>query len=143
MCDWIIAERTRCIKRLAELDPASEEYGRIVGMLSFNLGGVEYDMPKTEQPKTEQPKEVPAHVKQAVAEAMELLPVEEPTPFDTPTAPMEPAKTYDKEEVRAALAEGRKHGIKVSDLLNEMGYGTFTAIPASEYPEIMKRLGTA
>lgn len=135
MCDWIIAERTRCIKRLAELDPASEEYGRIVGMLSFDFGGIEYEMPKTEQPK-----EVPTHVKEAVAEAMELLPVEEPTPFPTP-APAAPTKTYGKEEVRAALAEGRKRGIKVADLLAELGYGSFTAIPAGEYPTVMAKLG--
>lgn len=138
MCDWIIAERTRCIKRLAELDPASEEYVRIVGMLSFDFGGVEYDPRKTEQPK-EPTSEVPTHVKEAVAEAMELLPVEEPTPF--PTSPTAPTKTYGKEEVRAALAEGRKRGIKVADLLAEMGYGSFTAIPAAEYPTVMAKLG--
>lgn len=53
----------------------------------------------------------------------------------------EPAKTYSKEEVRAALAKSRKQGVNVTELLDELGYDNFSAVPAGKYREIMARLG--
>lgn len=88
-------------------------------------------------------------------------PYVEPTPFPEPsteeyTAPVmddpnvlpatkpEPAadtgKTYTMAEVRAALANSRKKGVNVTELLKEMGYGNFTAVPAAEYGAVMARL---
>lgn len=48
--------------------------------------------------------------------------------------------TYTKEEVRAALAKSRKEGINVTELLGELGYDNFSAVPAGRYGEIMGRL---
>ena len=90
----------------------------------------------------------------------EHVPVEHPVdsvaPFPEPsteeyTAPVmettaepEPAadtgKTYTMAEVRAALANSRKNGVNVTELLKELGYGNFTAVPAAEYGAVMARL---
>lgn len=75
-------------------------------------------------------------------------PYVEPTPFPSPEPsveeyepPVMDDKTYTKEEVRAALANGRKNGLNVVELLAEFGAENFTGLPAAKYPEIMARLG--
>ena len=62
-------------------------------------------------------------------------PVSEPAP--------ETGRSYTKEEVRAALAESRKRGVKVTELLGELGYDNFSAVPAGEYGAVMAKLGEA
>ena len=51
-----------------------------------------------------------------------------------------PAKTYTMTEVRAALAQSRKKGVNVTELMKDLGYDNFTAVPAAKYPELMARL---
>lgn len=73
-------------------------------------------------------------------------PYVEPTPFPEPSTeeyepPVMDEKTYTKEEVRAALAQSRKNGMNVTELLAEFGAENFTGLPAAKYPEIMARLG--
>ncbi len=84
-----------------------------------------------------------------------LTPVEKPEPsieeltrrvmdnviYTEEPAPEEPTKTYTKEEVRAALAKSRKNGVNVTELLDELGYDNFSAVPAGKYGEIMAKLG--
>ena len=67
--------------------------------------------------------------------------VEEYAPPVMEPAEEEPTKTYTKEEVRAALAKSRKQGVNVTELLDELGYDNFSAVPAGKYGEIMSRLG--
>lgn len=140
MCDWAVMEYTRCTKRLGELDPASEEYGRVLDHLIFS-GLADRAEHEKETPEASKHETAP-HVKEAVAEALELLPTEEAPKAEPIDAPESMAKTYSKEEVRAALAESRKRGVKVTDLLAEFGYDNFSAVPADEYGDIMKRLET-
>lgn len=81
-----------------------------------------------------------------VPERLSLTPVEEPAeiePRAEDPAPDEEAKTYAKEDVRAALAKARKNGTNVAELLSELGYDNFSAVPAGKYGEIMARLGAA
>ena len=60
-----------------------------------------------------------------------------PEPAEEPKADA-PALT--KEVVRAALAKARKSGVNVTELLGELGYDNFSAVPAAKYGEIMERL---
>ena len=83
-----------------------------------------YDEPSVEENEAEKPSELAELIEKTVAHAKE-----------------EQAKTYTKEEVRAALAKSRKQGVNVTELLDEMGYDNFSAVPAGKYGEIMSKLG--
>ena len=54
--------------------------------------------------------------------------------------PAEDTKVYSKEEVRAELAQARKRGVNVAELLQEFGVDQFPAVPANRYSELMDRL---
>lgn len=60
-----------------------------------------------------------------------------PEPVEGPKA----APALTKEVVRAALAKARKSGVNVTELLGELGYDNFSAVPAAKYGEIMERIG--
>lgn len=91
-------------------------------------------------------------VRPTVDEIVEEVKAEKPEPSVEEYAPPvmnnpEPAEepkidvpTLTKEVVRAALAKSRKAGVNVTELLQEIGYDNFSAVPASKYGEIMERL---
>lgn len=67
----------------------------------------------------------------------------EPIPEVEEPEPETPAKTYSKEEVRAALGRARKRGLVVSEVLSEFDVDSFPGLPESKYPELMARIGEA
>lgn len=143
-------EIQRMAEKLCAMDPGSAAYGQ---MLS-NMSDLIWLADRRTLAAQEKPAVIditPAHVKKAVAEDLGLDTPEEPVsePATEPvTEPVtEPApetgRSYTKEEVRAALAESRKRGVKVTALLGELGYDNFSAVPAGEYGAVMAKLGEA
>lgn len=155
-------EIQRMAEKLCAMDPGSAAYGQ---MLS-NMSDLIWLADRRTLAAQEKPAVIditPAHVKKSVEEDLGLDTPEEaapqtapfPEPFPEPfteseseSEPVaEPApkteRSYTKEEVRAALAESRKRGVKVTALLGELGYDNFSAVPAGEYGAVMAKLGEA
>lgn len=147
-------EIQRMAERLCAMDPGSAAYGQ---MLS-NMNELIWLADRHALAAQEKPAVIditPAHVKKSVEEDLgldtpeEAAPQTEPFPEPFPEPFAEPApepkteRSYTKEEVRAALAESRKRGVKVTALLGELGYDNFSAVPAGEYGAVMAKLGEA
>lgn len=132
-------EYARVVDRLGEVDPVLNpelylELIRIVENL-YAVSGMQaedFNNRMTEQTAEEIIAEVKAEPIPEVEEPEEANPV-----ADEP----EKANAFTKEEVRAALAESRKKGVNVTELLKGMGYDNFTAVPAAKYGEVMDKLG--
>ena len=140
-------EVQRMAKSLCIMDPSSAAYGQMLSNLS-DLVCLAYRIGPATQEKPDVIDVTPAHVKKAVEEDLGLdtpeEPVSEPVAEPVPEPVAEPvAEPYTKEEVRAALAESRKRGVKVTELLGELGYDNFSAVPAGEYGAVMAKLGEA
>ena len=155
MMDFVEKELSRVYERLAKCEPGTEEYTKLLGNADqlFSIeawygAAVKASGEDEKPPKTD---DTPTHVKEAVEEALGLdTPVKAepfPEPFPEPFTDSAPepktGRTYTKEEVRAALAESRKRGVKVTALLGELGYDNFSAVPAGEYGAVMAKLGEA
>lgn len=141
-------EIQRMAEKLCAMDPGSAAYGQ---MLS-NMSDLIWLADRRTLAAQEKPAVIditPAHVKKAVEEDLGLDTPEETAPQTEPVSEpvVEPApetgRSYTKEEVRAALAESRKRGVKVTALLGELGYDNFSAVPAGEYGAVMAKLGEA
>lgn len=139
-------EVQRMAKSLCIMDPSSAAYGQMLSNLS-DLLWIAYRIGPAAQEKPDVIDVTPAHVKKAVEEDLGLDTPEEPVsePVAEPVAEPVPetGRSYTKEEVRAALAESRKRGVKVTELLGELGYDNFSAVPAGEYGAVMAKLGEA
>jgi hypothetical protein len=138
--DILQRELTRCALALTEMDPAREHksYGELVHTIETLIWMT--NAPDTASPVVgvEQEPYIPAEIK--------VIPAEEMTEEDKADAAAvieaaEEAKTYSREEVRAALARSRKNGVNVTELLAEFGVDNFSAVPAGRYPELMAKLG--
>ena len=139
-------EIQRMAEKLCAMDPGSAAYGQ---MLS-NMNELIWLADRIGLMTQEKPAVIditPAHVKKAVEEDLGLDTPEEPVAEPVAEPVSEPApetgRSYTKEEVRAALAESRKRGVKVTELLGELGYDNFSAVPAGEYGAVMAKLGEA
>lgn len=141
-------EIQRMAEKLCAMDPGSAAYGQ---MLS-NMSDLIWLADRRTLAAQEKPAVIditPAHVKKSVEEDLGLDTPEETAPQAEPVAEpvAEPTpkteRSYTKEEVRAALAESRKRGVKVTALLGELGYDNFSAVPAGEYGAVMAKLGEA
>ena len=139
-------EIQRMARGLPVMDPSSAAYGQMISNMS-DLIWLAHRIGPATQEKPDVIDVTPAHVKKAVEEDLGL-----DTPEETVSEPVaepvaEPApetgRSYTKEEVRAALAESRKRGVKVTELLGELGYDNFSAVPAGEYGAVMAKLGKA
>lgn len=147
-------EIQRMSEKLCAMDPGSADYGQMLSNMS-ELIWLADRIGLMTQEKPDVIDVTPAHVKKAVAEDLgldtpeETAPQTEPFPEPFPEPFAEPApepkteRSYTKEEVRAALAESRKRGVKVTELLGELGYDNFSAVPAGEYGAVMAKLGEA
>lgn len=139
-------EVQRMAKSLCIMDPSSAAYGQMLSNLS-DLLWIAYRIGPATQEKPDVIDVTPAHVKKAVEEDLGLDTPEEPVsePVAEPVSEPVPetGRSYTKEEVRAALAESRKRGVKVTELLGELGYDNFSAVPAGEYGAVMAKLGEA
>lgn len=151
-------EFQRMARSMSVMDPSSAAYGQMISNMS-DLVYLAHRLGAATQENPDVIDVTPAHVKKAVAEDLGLDTPEEtapqtapfPEPFPEPFAEPEPesapapetARSYTKEEVRAALAESRKRGVKVTALLGELGYDNFSAVPAGEYGAVMAKLGEA
>ena len=139
-------EIQRMARSISVMDPSSEAYGQMISNMS-DLIWLAYRIGPATQEKSDVIDVTPAHVKKAVEEDLGLDTPEEPVPEPVPEPVAEPApetgRSYTKEEVRAALAESRKRGVKVTELLGELGYDNFSAVPAGEYGAVMAKLGEA
>lgn len=145
-------EIQRMAEKLCAMDPGSAAYGQ---MLS-NMSDLIWLADRRTLAAQEKPAVIditPAHVKKSVEEDLGLDTPEEPVSESVTEHVSEPApetesapetgRSYTKEEVRAALAESRKRGVKVTALLGELGYDNFSAVPAGEYGAVMAKLGEA
>lgn len=132
-------EVQRMAEKLCAMDPGSAAYGQMLSNMSDLIWLADRIGPTTRE-KPAVIDVTPAHVKKAVAEDLGLDTTEETVSEPEPEPVAEP---YTKEEVRAALAESRKRGVKVTELLGELGYDNFSAVPAGEYGAVMAKLGKA
>lgn len=141
-------EIQRMAERLCAMDPGSAAYGQ---MLS-NMSDLIWLADRRTLAAQEKPAVIditPAHVKKSVEEDLgldtpeETAPQAEPVSEPVPEPAPETGRSYTKEEVRAALAESRKRGVKVTALLGELGYDNFSAVPAGVYGAVMAKLGEA
>lgn len=147
-------EIQRMAEKLCAMDPGSAAYGQML----TNMSDLIWLADRRTLAAQEKPAAIditPAHVKKSVEEDLgldtsaETAPQTEPFPEPFPAPFAEPApepkteRSYTKEEVRAALAESRKRGVKVTALLGELGYDNFSAVPAGEYGAVMAKLGEA
>lgn len=143
------AELQRMAEKLGAMEPDSASYGQLLSNMSDLCWLADRRaLAAQENPTEPKPDDTPAHVKEAVEEALGLdTPDPAAEPELVPQAEDEPApqteRSYTKEEVRAALAESRKRGVKVTALLADLGYENFSAVPAGEYGAIMAKLGDA
>ena len=139
-------EIQRMAEKLCAMDPGSAAYGQMLSNLSDLLWLADRRTLATQE-KPDVIDVTPAHVKKAVEEDLGLDTPEEPVAEPVAEPVSEPApeigRSYTKEEVRAALAESRKRGVKVTELLGELGYDNFSAVPAGEYGAVMAKLGEA
>ena len=147
-------EIQRMSEKLCAMDPGSAAYGQMLSNMN-ELIWLADRIGLMTQEKPDVIDVTPAHVKKAVEEDLgldtpeEAAPQTEPFPEPFPEPFAEPApepkteRSYTKEEVRAALAESRKRGVKVTELLGELGYDNFSAVPAGEYGAVMAKLGEA
>lgn len=139
-------EVQRMAEKLCAMDPGSAAYGQMLSNMSDLIWLADRIGPTTRE-KPAVIDVTPAHVKKAVAEDLGLDTTEETVSEPEPEPVAEPApetgRSYTKEEVRAALAESRKRGVKVTELLGELGYDNFSAVPAGEYGAVMAKLGEA
>ena len=140
-------EIQRMAEKLCAMDPGSAAYGQMLSNMN-ELIWLADRIGLMTQEKPDVIDVTPAHVKKAVEEDLGLDTPEEPVsePVTEPVTEPEPepvAEPYTKEEVRAALAESRKRGVKVTELLGELGYDNFSAVPAGEYGAVMAKLGKA
>lgn len=143
-------EIQRMAEKLCAMDPGSAAYGQMLSNMS-DLIWLADRIGLMTQEKPDVIDVTPAHVKKAVEEDLGLdtpeEPVAEPVTEHVAEPVSEPApetgRSYTKEEVRAALAESRKRGVKVTELLGELGYDNFSAVPAGEYGAVMAKLGKA
>lgn len=141
-------EIQRMAEKLCAMDPGSAAYGQMLSNMS-DLIWLADRRTLAAQEKPAMIDITPAHVKKAVEEDLGLDTPEETAPQAEPVSEpvSEPApetgRSYTKEEVRAALAESRKRGVKVTALLGELGYDNFSAVPAGEYGAVMAKLGEA
>ena len=161
------AEVTRLVNQLTGIDPVADtdRYHKIIdcahGLMALGYTIDEHNQ-RIEDRKTAKeyvmggfinPDEIPVHpVDDPFPEPSTeeyTAPVMEPAVTTTKIADSgptvdklgDPAPTFTKEEVRAALAKSRKKGINVTELLCELGYDNFTAVPAAKYGEVMAKLG--
>lgn len=139
-------EFQRMAEKLCAMDPGSAAYGQMLSNMS-DLIWLAHRIGPATQEKPDVIDVTPAHVKKAVEEDLGLDTPEEPVsePVAEPVSEPVPetGRSYTKEEVRAALAESRKRGVKVTELLGELGYDNFSAVPAGEYGAVMAKLGEA
>ena len=140
-------EIRRMAEKLSAMDPSSAAYGQLLRNMS-DLVWLADRRALAAQEKPTKNDDTPDHVREAVEEALGLdIPESAAEPELVPQAEDEPApkteRGYTKEEVRAALAESRKRGVKVTALLSDLGYENFSAVPAGEYGAIMAKLGEA
>ena len=147
-------EIQRMSEKLCAMDPGSAAYGQMLSNMT-DLIWLADRLGLMTQEKPDVIDVTPVHVKKAVEEDLgldtpeEAAPQTEPFPEPFPEPFAEPApepkteRSYTKEEVRAALAESRKRGVKVTELLGELGYDNFSAVPAGEYGAVMAKLGKA
>lgn len=152
--DVILTKYNQLIDKLDATDPVQhpQEFGAVLDMLDrihFFMGRLSVEKANEVRAIGEAISLTVTDVKLPscnVGEKIGAPVVEEtaaPAPVSSePTEELEePAKTYSKEEVRAALAKSRKQGVNVTELLGELGYDNFSAVPAGKYGEIMARLG--
>lgn len=135
-------EYLRVVDRLGEVDPVQNPtlYRELLSMIE-SLGWMSNTHRAEETPDTPTVDEIIAEVKAEKPEPS----VEEYAPpvMNNPEPAEEPkidAPALTKEVVRAALAKARKSGVNVTELLGELGYDNFSAVPAAKYGEIMERL---
>ena len=139
-------EIQRMARGLPVMDPSSAAYGQMISNMS-DLIWLAHRIGPATQEKPDVIDVTPAHVKKAVEEDLGLDTPEEPVSEPVAEPVSEPApetgRGCAKEEGRAALAESRKRGVKVTELLGELGYDNFSAVPAGEYGAVMAKLGEA
>lgn len=135
-------EIQRMSEKLRAMDPGSAAYGQMLSNMN-ELIWLADRIGLMTQEKPDVIDVTPAHVKKAVEEDLGLDTPEEPVAEPVTEPAPETGRSYTKEEVRAALAESRKRGVKVTELLGELGYDNFSAVPAGEYGAVMAKLGEA
>lgn len=126
-------EQERCLARLAELTPGSEEYDRCWTAVCGITNVIRYELTDYTEPAgvPAPPVHTPAPIEPVVITPSPA----EATTLDTPTEP--PMK---KEDVRAALADARMKGVDVSKLIADMGAANLTGVDPADYPKLMDAL---
>ena len=146
----LAAELKRSVSALPNLDPTSEEYGRVLMNVSALEGYIRYW--GTEPRYTEAGALILPPAAEALAdveaepenEGEALADAEAEPENESEAAPWEePAPTLKKEDVRAQLAEARLKGVDVSKLIADVGAANLSGVDPSRYGELLKNMNAA
>lgn len=120
--------RDNTVKALAEVTPGTDEYSRM-------LYG--YDQLHVILERFDDPAENDATCALIPVEpAGHPDPVGEPGEPGVPEQPAPAAEKVSREELRAALAEAKKKGVVISELINSLGAKNFSGVADEKLPEL-------
>jgi hypothetical protein len=133
-------EEERLINALPKVDAINQ--AETYNVILNNLTAIRYHIGELDEEEPEEDSRVIGVTPQepSVEEFSPPVMAPEETPEEDTPPWEEPAPTYSREEVRAALAKARKTGLNVTELLSEYGVDNFSALPAGKYAEIMERI---
>ena len=126
------SELARLMEALPKAAPGSEEYSRIF----YIIGDIEYRLERLEVENPVEPEaEATTHVVDTTTAPAETEPVieEAPAPVieEAESAPAESDTEYeyvDPESLRAALADAKKKGVNISELISSLGATNFSGL---------------
>lgn len=141
-------ELCRCMNALANLEPGTEEHSRVIGDVdrlmwliwhqeTLDQTGKDSPAPTAEaQPNGETSPALAETWEPGGGEAVE----ESPTAEEKAPGPA-PAATLTKDEVKAKLLvlSSKCDALDVSNVMNGMGYGKLSEIPAARYYELLTK----
>lgn len=85
---------------------------------------------------------VPFETEDFPAEVKDDLVKDVPPPAEEKKEEPVEEKVYESSDVRAALVDARGRGVNVGEILQKFGVSNFQFLPASQYGELIKALGT-
>ncbi len=123
-------ELERAVALLKETDPRSEDYGRLL----FAIGELDYQLkaPAYSDFAANAPEVQPTATETSPAPDPIATPVTEESAPESATEPesaSEPTAEYiNPEDLRAALADAKKKGVNISELINSLGAPNFSGL---------------
>lgn len=135
--------RDNTVKALAEVTPGTDEYSRMLyGYDQLRVILERFDDPTENDATCAIIPVEPAGHPDPVGEPGEPGVPEQPAP-EPVHEPAPAAEKVSREELRAALAEAKKKGVVISELINSLGAKNFSGVADEKLPELKARMENA